>query len=77
MKIWLQNESYCNVAISIWEKSMLIEVSDVGVAELDWVWVLLSNDGECDPVGCLIASTLQFKLFSALLWAPANLYTYI
>lgn len=58
--------SHCNPEISIWEKSMLVELSSWGSIAL----VLTLSGGKS---GCLMASTLQFKLFAMLQWAMANL----
>lgn len=62
---WLRNvgESHLKPsAISIWEKSILVELSDK-----EMVLVVVN------VVGCLMATTLQFKLFSIFLWDNANL----
>jgi len=63
MKLW---ESYSNLAISICEKSKLVELSSAGTTLV----FFLNGNG----YGCLMASTLQFKLFAISSWAIANLY---
>lgn len=71
----LWNESYCYLSalISICEKSMLVELS---WKQMVLVLVPLVISG----VGCLMATTLQFKLLPMWLWDMANLnkrnYTY-
>ena len=46
---------------------MLVELSSADTA---WAFVLVP---EGEEGGCLIARTLQLKLFETLLWASANL----
>ena len=72
--------SYCNPAMSICEKSMLlVELSRrAGVAAplVLLLLVLLLLNGDEGGGGCLMARTLQFKLFATLvlLWDIANLH---
>ena len=58
--------SHCNPEISIWEKSMLVELSSAGSISR----VLALSGGNS---GCLMASTLHFKLLVMLSWAMPNL----
>lgn len=60
--------SYLSAAISICDKSMLVELLGKEIV-LFLVVVVVKG------VGCLIATTLQFKLLAILLWAMAILVT--
>lgn len=68
-----KNESYCNPAMSICEKSILLveQLSRTGVA----VPLVLLLKGVEEGGGCLMPRTLQFNLFAMLLlpWAITNL----
>lgn len=59
---------YLDAAISICDKSMLVEL--LGKEIVLFIFVVVANG-----VGCLIASTLQFKLLPVLLWSMAILVT--
>lgn len=62
--------SYLSAAISICDKSMLVELLDKEIVLFLLLVVVVVNGG-----GCLMASTLQFKLLPILSWAIAILVT--